>query len=564
MSSAVPIPGTVHLVDLEGVFHAKHERSHKDIVLIPQPSDHPDDPLAWTPRRKMFNIFWAMTWCFLAAAMISGLSPAYLLISKDTGISVADLSTGNGLMYLFLGWGTLITQNMALHLGRRLTLVVSILITTFVTLWSAYVQSRAEFYANRVLLGIVSSPMETLIEVIIGDVFFTHERGLYMGVYSWTLWCAAFLCPVASGFVAEAHGWRWIQYILSIIGAVLTALTFFFFEETMFHRATQPSEIVGVSDPAAIEAEAQDQSEKAQPSDGASADRSNSIPPPRQESQPAPGKTCTQKMALWVPKPQRQPLRIAYLFLPFLLLLRFPVIVFSGFLVGGILSWYNVVGGSLALILGNDPYNFSTNTIGLFYLAAAIGVSIGCFLCSALTDKLAVWFARRNKGIMEPEHRLWLCVVCLVCHPAGFLLYGIGAAHHIHWSGIAVGLLLISVTLPIGSALAFNYILDSYKEVAGEGLVSSILIRNMMGEYGEKGPMYDAMRSNKVAGFAFSYAVVPMITDLGLQNTFILLACLGFALWCVCIVMIVFGKSVRQASAMTYWSLLEKRGAVAH
>ncbi|KAF4995466.1 hypothetical protein FDECE_12789 [Fusarium decemcellulare] len=547
--SSTPIPGTVQLVDVQGVVHAKHGEGHRDIVLIPQPSDHPDDPLAWTPKRKIFNIFWAMTWCFLAAAIISGLSPAYLMIEADTGISVADLSTGNGLLYLFLGWGTLITQNFALTFGRRITLVTSILLTTFVTLWSAYLESRAELFVNRIILGIVSSPMETLIEVIIGDVFFIHERGLYMGIYSWSLWASAFLCPVASGFVAEAHGWRWIQYILSIIGGVLTVLTFIFFEETMFSRPTMPAEALAISvseekAPSLVEAASPQLSGKPGSKDAGSPERkSTSISDGHQVDYPAQPKTFVQRLALWGFQSPRPATKRAIL-LPFRLL-RYPTIVFSGFLVGGILSWYNVVGGSLALILGNEPYNFGTNTIGLFYLAAVVGVSIGCVLCSTTSDRTAVWFARRNGGIMEPEQRLWLCLVCIVAHPAGCLLYGIGAAYHLHWVGIAFGLGLISVTLPIGSALAFNYILDSYKEVAGEGLVTSILIRNLM-------------------GFAFSYAVVPMIDNLGLKNAFILIAVLGLVLWCMCLVMILIGKSLRQGSAESYWRLVDKLGATAH
>jgi hypothetical protein len=42
----VHIPGTVHLVDLEGTMHAKHAKGgQKDIVLVPAPSNDPDDPL---------------------------------------------------------------------------------------------------------------------------------------------------------------------------------------------------------------------------------------------------------------------------------------------------------------------------------------------------------------------------------------------------------------------------------------------------------------------------------------------------------------------------------------
>jgi hypothetical protein len=51
------IPGTVHLVDLEGTIHARHAAGGKsDIVLVPAPSDHPDDPLNWSPRRKLLSL----------------------------------------------------------------------------------------------------------------------------------------------------------------------------------------------------------------------------------------------------------------------------------------------------------------------------------------------------------------------------------------------------------------------------------------------------------------------------------------------------------------------------
>lgn len=55
-----------------------------------------------------------------------------------------------------------------------------------------------------------------------------------------------------------------------------------------------------------------------------------------------------------------------------------------------------------------------------------------------------------------------------------------------------------------------------------------------------------------------------MIENLGLKNAFILVAVLGVGLWSMCIIMILFGKSIRRASAKTYWDIIERRGAVAH
>jgi hypothetical protein len=43
-----PVPGTVHLVDLDGTMQAQHARGagKRDIVLVPAPSTDPDDPVS--------------------------------------------------------------------------------------------------------------------------------------------------------------------------------------------------------------------------------------------------------------------------------------------------------------------------------------------------------------------------------------------------------------------------------------------------------------------------------------------------------------------------------------
>ena len=49
------IPGTVTLVDLEHIVASRHARGDSDIVLIPEPSNDPDDPLNWAPWRKTLS-----------------------------------------------------------------------------------------------------------------------------------------------------------------------------------------------------------------------------------------------------------------------------------------------------------------------------------------------------------------------------------------------------------------------------------------------------------------------------------------------------------------------------
>jgi hypothetical protein len=51
-------PGTFLLVDAHGEIttsRAHGTGAEKDIVLVPAPSSHPDDPLNWSPRRKKLS-----------------------------------------------------------------------------------------------------------------------------------------------------------------------------------------------------------------------------------------------------------------------------------------------------------------------------------------------------------------------------------------------------------------------------------------------------------------------------------------------------------------------------
>ncbi len=47
------VPGTVHLIDLEGTMGVKHDGKTKDVVLYPAPSPDPADPLNWSRGKKL-------------------------------------------------------------------------------------------------------------------------------------------------------------------------------------------------------------------------------------------------------------------------------------------------------------------------------------------------------------------------------------------------------------------------------------------------------------------------------------------------------------------------------
>lgn len=81
---------------------------------------------------------------------------------------------------------------------------------------------------------------------------------------------------------------------------------------------------------------------------------------------------------------------------------------------------------------------------------------------------------------MEAEHRLWPFVQCVVMVPGSLILWGVGAAHNIHWFGLVFAMGCLAFTSTLGITLSVNYMIDSYHDVSGDAIVAVILVRNTM------------------------------------------------------------------------------------
>lgn len=94
---------------------------------------------------------------------------------------------------------------------------------------------------------------------------------------------------------------------------------------------------------------------------------------------------------------------------------------------------------------------------------------------------------------MEAEHRLWPFAACLLAVPGSLLLWGVGAAHEVHWFGLLVAMCILALTNTCGVTLSVNYLVDSYRELSGDAMSSIILVRNTMSfavGYGYSTPLF--------------------------------------------------------------------------
>ena len=552
MERVEQIPGTVHLVDLEGTIHAKHSLSgQRDIVLIPAPSDDPDDPLNWSSRRKLLSTTCTCVYTLMvgiaSAAIYSVLEP----IAKDTGLTLNDLNAGTGYMFLLFGWGCLIWQPLALQYGKRPVYLLSLLATMAIMIWVPYTKSNGQWIASKVLQGFFGAPIESLCEISVTDIYFTHERGTYMALYALFLAGSNFLAPILAGFINDGQGWRWVLYWCSIFCAIGFAFLFFLMEETNYQR-----------EPSTVETALASNCARASPKGSVdiSVEKKNATDPAVENiengnCQVYQPKSYWTKLRVFGSTSRQRPNRLAGMMLRPLIFLTFPVIFYAGFSYGSNLVWFNVLNATASLILSGSPYNFSTSMVGLAYLSPLIGVVVGFVYTGRLGDWLVVKMARRNGGIMESEHRLWLFSISLLCIPGALILWGVGAAKGIQWFGLVFAMGVIAFTNTLGVQISVSYCIDSYRELSGEAMVTVIIVRNTMSfaiGYGLASCLFCSFTpALKVMGLLHA-SITPWVTNMGLQNTFVLAAFAGLAQVLTFLILVKYGHTLRRNSVPQY------------
>lgn len=530
------VPGTIHLVDIQGTLRAKHASGgQNDVVLIPAPSDDPDDPLNWSAKRKLLSTASIAIYTFAigtsSAAIYSILEP----IENDTGLTLNDLNAGTGYMFLLFGWGCLFWQPLALQYGKRPVYLISTLATAAIMVWVPYTNTNGQWIASKLLQGFFGAPVESLCEISVTDIYFTHERGTYIAVYGFFLIGSDFLAPLFAGFINEGQGWRWVLYWCAILSGISSVFLFFFMEETNYHRKVlagnemKKNESVG---PVIQESDLRDDAVQKHNMDTELHVSTITNEEGRPDNVPR-RKSFYHKLKVFDKQELRYPNRLKDMILRPLIFLSFPVIFYAGFSYGSNLVWFNVLNGTASLILSGKPYGFSSSTVGLAYISPLIGMTLGSLYTGGVGDWLVLKLARRNRGIMQSEYRLWLFSLSVPLVPAGLILWGVGAAHNVQWFGLIFAMGVIAFTNTVGLQLSVSYCIDSYRELSGEAMVTVILIRNTM-------------------SFAIGYGITPWVARMGLQNAFIVAAFAGLAQVLTVFFFIRYGQSMRRGSVGRY------------
>lgn len=544
------VPGTGFLVD--------QTKSKNDVILIPTPSDDPNDPLNWSRGRKNLHMLCIVIYVFALGVPGTCIYSILPEISKATGISVGDLNAGTGYAFLFMGLGNIFFQPLALQIGKRPVYLFSVLSGAFFNLWQPWCSSNGQWIASKILAGLCTSPIEALPELSISELYFEHERGTYMGVYAVSLYASNYIAPLVAGFINQnsaelsVGGWRWVIFWSIIFASISFVFLFFFMEETAYERKLRVTKDSNGEPLAVITSGSQ--WEKAHTvitvrthslsSDKEMANVLSNIGNQAElvsvDEPPSygPPKSFVQKLS--VTSGFKKKFMMWQYIKNIACMYRLPIVLWSGFLYGATLIWYTVMNATEAMVLAAPPYNFSSAMCGLAYLSPCIFTCILYFYAGWTVDWLKVSIARKRGGRTEAEDRLWALLLYMILGPSALILWGVGAYHGIHWFGVVFGFGLTAGLCVLGCVNAVTYAIDCYHEMSGEVIAAVVVIRNLM-------------------SFAVSYGITPWVKNTGLQNTFI--AAAFICLFCIgtFFVMMLTGKYWRTKTGTFYWKLVEKQ-----
>lgn len=518
-------PGTLRLEDLT--------RPTTDVILHPVPSSEPDDPLNWSTLRKAINFGLTGFFVLWTFVQLQTGTTSWGALMVDLRFSVDQLNNGSAMGCAGLAIGCMIFMPFVHKYGRRPLYLLSSALQLSAVLWQTQMQNYGDYMGSNFLSGLGGAISEAVVQITIADLFFVHQHGTMNAWYLVFTSVGASLGPVASGFVVESQGWRWIWWWCTIFLGLNLVLVLFFFEESKYVPVLN-----GHSVPYTTGASGADGLEDARPNSGlqTTADNKGDTKHTAMEriqsriDTSLPRKSYRQRLALVTPSNQA----IGHHFYqPIIVLLTFPAVGFAALTYGTLLACMALMSSLQAVYLLQPPYNFGPSGVGLMNIAPFAGSILGFFAGGFLNDRSIMWLSRRNRGIYEPEMRLWLTLISAVLLPGGILMFGLALSRGLHWMILAVGFGLFGFTFVLASGVALAYVTDCYQEILGDVMIGIVFVRNLF-------------------AVVILFSLTPWTNDMGVQNVCVITAAVCFAILLLPIPLLLWGKRIRVATAERY------------
>lgn len=559
------LPGTRRLFDENGSNLPADENLKKsgNIVLIPQPTASPNDPLSWSLPRKIWH---SLLVCFvtaLTAATSNDAGAAQYNANLDLGISYESFNTAAGVLFIGIGYWTLLSSPMVHLYGRRILYLICMIFGLIGGVWFARMQNVADSILSQLFVGASESVAEAAVQLSLLDLWFQHQVGSVLGIYVLATGVGTYLGPLIASYIADGDlGWRWIGWLNAIFSGGTCVLFLFTLEETAFQRdrymdnSGERYMIDGVNvnpngnhdghngdleaEKLRAEKEREEQNRSAQAARASRTSHNNSVSYTTK-------KTYWQRMRIITPAPNIKGLGFKQYFIRLIHTCRvftFPAVWYAGIQWGCQNAWLTFYITTEDNLWYEPPWNYSDAAVGNMNIPCIIGVVIGCLYAGYGSDWFMIWMTKRNRGVQEAEMRLYLMYLCACIAPTGLFLFGVGSDRGWDWPVPYVGLGFIGFGYGCAGDISLSYLADAYPEMILEGMVGVAVVNNTI-------------------ACVFTFVASYWLDGSGTQNTYIAIGVLSFAAIMLSLPMQIWGKKARRWTRPRYQRFLELRDGLA-
>jgi MFS family permease len=349
--------------------------------------------------------------------------------------------------------------------GRRPIYLFTTLLGFASILGAAYAKTWPQLLVARVFNGFFPIAF-ALGAVTVADLFFFHQRGRAMGVYTVTMVNGNHLAPIVGGLAGQYLGWRWIFKLAAIFDGVVLVIIFFCMPETLYVRHNKP----------------------------------------RIDSNTRRGhitKAVYMKgLRLWSIHPELK-LRANQFVLPSIKMARYPSVIFPAIYYATQYGFASILPAVTVTVIFTEFFKWNTLDIGLGYgLALTIGGSLGELAAGWVVDYVVKRERRKLGGRdPEPEARLKAIWTGEILVPAGLLIYGFCLQYRTVWIAPLLGMGIAAFGVQVIATTIYTYAIDCYRP---EGSEVAQLINFFRQEFGMTFAFY-ALRLAERIGYQFTF-----------------------------------------------------------
>ncbi|KAH6963283.1 major facilitator superfamily domain-containing protein [Fusarium avenaceum] len=439
--------------------------------------DDPEHPLNWSKSQKNLHLVIVSLFALTANLAATMFAPGAAELAREFNITDSTVKAMTVSLYVLgFAFGPLLLAPLSELYGRLVIYYYCNLVYIAFTFGCAFSTNDAMFLAFRMICGCAASGPMSVGGGTIADLFPQKERGKAMSLFTVGPLLGPVIGPIIGGFVSENVGWRWTFRILLILSGIVGIATVVFMRETnstiLLQRRVQRLR----------------------------KETGNDKLIPKMMRNETPRQMITRAIV--------RPLKLLILS-PIVLL----VSLYTGIIFGLVFLLFTTFPSVF-----EETYGFSPGVAGLAYLGLGIGIALGLFMFSILSDKLLGM--KHGDGVQpaapRPEDRLILMKWLGPITPLGLFIYGWAAEYGVHWIVPIIGTFIVGFGSLFVMIPGQIYLVDSFgAEAAASAMAANLLVRSPFGAFLDlaASPLYTKLGlgwGNSVLGFiCLAFTPVP-------------------------------------------------------